>query len=217
MPEKQLNLSNLTPAQPREDPEARRARSRLGQGPLLRPWHQGPEVALGLAQDARGLRGRPDEHLHAARQAPRCHVEGRDADRAVPHLHAARQHPRPRPVRRRRRGDARDARREAPDQEHAHRCEAARRRRADEEAHRARPRDLGNGTGEGRGSRRDGRAPARAEGAEEAAPQGEGGHRRGAGGQQPRKRSRGLEAARPRVVGSADESAESEESEGTED
>ena len=42
------------------------------------------------------------------RQAARLDVEGRDADRPVPHLHAAGQRPRPRPLRRGRRGHARD-------------------------------------------------------------------------------------------------------------
>ena len=77
-------------------PQARRPRPGLRQGPLLRPRHQGPEVPLGLAQDARRLRGRPDADLHAARQAARLDVEGRDADRPVPHVHAARQRARPR-------------------------------------------------------------------------------------------------------------------------
>ena len=67
----ELNLSNLKPAQPRKDAQARRPRPGLGQGPLLRPRDQGPEVALGLAQDARRLRGRPDAALHAPRQAAR--------------------------------------------------------------------------------------------------------------------------------------------------
>ena len=74
-----------------QGPQARRPRPRLRQGPLLRPRHQGPEVARGLAQDARRLRGRPDADLHAHRQAARLDVEGRDADRPVPHVHAARQ------------------------------------------------------------------------------------------------------------------------------
>ena len=66
-------------------PQARRPRPGLGQGPLLRPRDQGPEVARGLAQDARRVRGRPDADLHAHRQAARRDVQGRDADRPVPH------------------------------------------------------------------------------------------------------------------------------------
>ena len=92
----ELNLSNLKPAQARERPQARRPRPGLRQGPLLRPRDQGPEVALGLAQDARRLRGRPDAALHARRQAARRDVEGRDAGRAVPDVTQPRQRPRPR-------------------------------------------------------------------------------------------------------------------------
>ena len=82
----ELNLSNLKPAQERKDAEARRPRPGLGQGALLRPRDQGPEVARRLAQDARRLRGRPDARVHAHGQAARLDLEGRDADRAVPHL-----------------------------------------------------------------------------------------------------------------------------------
>ena len=79
----ELNLSNLQAGAAAQGSQARRPRPRLRQGPLLRPRDQGPEVALGLAQDARRLRGRPDADLHAGRQAARLDVEGRDADRPV--------------------------------------------------------------------------------------------------------------------------------------
>ena len=61
----ELTLSNLKPAQKRK---ARKRVGRglgLGQGALLRPRDQGPEVPRGLAQDAARLRGRPDADLHA--------------------------------------------------------------------------------------------------------------------------------------------------------
>ncbi len=78
--------------------QAGRSRPRLGQGPLLGPRHQGPEVARRVAQDAGRVRGRPDADRHAPRQAPRQHLCGRDAHRAVPDLHAARERRRPRRV-----------------------------------------------------------------------------------------------------------------------
>src|SRR5207237_10925395 len=52
----------------------------LFRSPVLDARDQGPEVALGLAEDARRLRGRPDADLHAPRQAARPVLEGRDAD-----------------------------------------------------------------------------------------------------------------------------------------
>jgi hypothetical protein len=54
----ELNLSNLQPAQARKD------RKRVGRG-------LGSGKGLGLAHDARRLRGRSDAALHAHRQAPR--------------------------------------------------------------------------------------------------------------------------------------------------
>ena len=90
-----------------QGPQARRPRPRLRQGPLLRPRDQGPEVALGLAQDARRLRGRPDADRHALgklrgnTRRTRCR-SGRSA------LYAAGQRRDLDALRRRRRGDARD-------------------------------------------------------------------------------------------------------------
>ena len=57
-------------------PQARRPRHGLGQGPLLGPRDQGPEVARGLARDARRLRGRPDAARDAAPQAARSTRRG---------------------------------------------------------------------------------------------------------------------------------------------
>ena len=93
----ELNLSNLKPAQARKDRKRVGRGLGSGKGRYSGPRDQGPEVARGLAQDARRLRGRPDADLHAARQAARHDLEGRDADRPVPDVHAAGQRPRPRP------------------------------------------------------------------------------------------------------------------------
>ena len=166
MPRAQSLVAQASPEARR--PQARRPRHGLGQGPLCGTRPQGPEVALGLAHDARRLRGRSDAALHAARQAARRDVEGRDADRAVPHPTPRRQRPRPRArVRRRQRGDAGVAEGDAPDPLAPHRREDPRRGRADEEAHRLGARLLEDGAREDRGRRRDGDAAPRAE-AEEA-------------------------------------------------
>ena len=148
-------------------PQARRPRPRLRQGALLGPRDQGPEVALGLARDARRLRGRPDAALHAHGQAARQHVQGRDAGRPVPHLHAAGQPARPRgSLRGRRRGHARGAQGEGADPHPPQGREAARRRRPDQEAHDHRARRFGDRAREGRGVRRHADAAQGAEGAQ---------------------------------------------------
>ena len=103
----ELNLSNLQPAQPRKERKRVGRGLGSGKGRYSGPRDQGPEVARRVAQDARRVRGRPDADRHAHGQAPRQHVRGRDADRALPDVQPARQRPRPRgAVRRRRRGDA---------------------------------------------------------------------------------------------------------------
>ena len=79
----ELNLSTLKPAQSRKD-RKRVGRGWAGQGPLLRPRHQGPEVSRGLEEDAGRLRGRPDADRHAAAEAARQHLRRRDADWPVP-------------------------------------------------------------------------------------------------------------------------------------
>ena len=173
MGERALNLTDLQPAQDAQGPQARRPRPRLRQGQVRRPRQQGPEVARGLAQDARRLRGRPDADLHAHRQAARLDVEGRDARRPVPHRDGAGEPARPRPVRGRRRRHAGGARREAADQEHEDRREAARHRRDLEEAHRPRARHLGDRPREDRSRGWHRRAAARAQGEEGEAPQGQ--------------------------------------------
>src|SRR5439155_1558500 len=65
-----LTISQVLPVSAKpaeEEAQARRPRPGLGEGTLLGPRDQGPEVALRFAQDARGLRGRPEPALHAPR------------------------------------------------------------------------------------------------------------------------------------------------------
>ena len=139
-----------------QGPQARRARPRLGQGPLLGSRDQGPEVPLRLAQDGGRVRRRPDADRHAAAEAPRQHVRGRDADRPLPHLQPAREPPRPRGALRRGRGrDAGGAQGEAADPQGLGRRQDPRHRRALEGALGVRARLLEDGEGEDRGRRRD--------------------------------------------------------------
>ena len=149
-----------------QDSQARRPRPGLGQGPLLRPRDQGPEVARRLAPDARGIRGRPDAARDAPPEAARQHLARRDADRPVPHLLPAGEPPRPRPLRGRGGGHARDAEGEGPDPLDPQGREAPRRRRAHEEALDHGAWRLGDGPREGRGRRRHPDAPQGAEGEE---------------------------------------------------
>src|SRR5205814_2333198 len=184
--------------------QARRPRPGLRQGPLLRPRDQGPEVALGLAHDARRLRGRPDADLHAHPEGARRDLEGRDADRPVPHVHAAGQPEGARgALRRGRRGHPRGARREGPDQEHEEGRQDPRQRRADEEAVRHRARLLEDCAREDRGRRRQRHVAARRAGREEAEAQAEdeAGHDRGAGDRGCRTRARGRRRGRARGRG----------------
>ena len=175
--------------------QARRPRPRLRQGALLGARHQGPEVARRLAQDARRLRGRPDAARDAHPEAARQHLARRDAGRPVSHLLPAREHPRPRPLRGGRGGHARDAEGEGSDPLDPQGREAARRRRADQDALDLRPRRLGERAREGRGRRRDAHAAQGAEGAAEAPRGGQAGGRDGA------RRGRGRGRCRDRGRG----------------
>ena len=105
----ELNLSNLSPAQPRIDRKRVGRGMGSGKGRYSGRGIKGQKSRSGSHKMRARLRGRPDAAPHARRQAARLDVEGRDADRAVPHLHPAGQRPRPRALRRRRRGHARDA------------------------------------------------------------------------------------------------------------
>ena len=136
----ELNLSNLKPAQ------ARKARKRVGRGLGSGKGRysgrgiKGQKSRAGLAQDARRIRGRPDADRHAHRQAPRKHVRGRDAHRAVPHVQPAGQRRLARGAFRRGRGrHARGAEGRRAHLEALRRREGPRRGRAHEEAlgHRA--------------------------------------------------------------------------------
>ena len=114
MPE-DLNLSNLQPAQPRED------RKRVGRG-------MGSGKGRYSGRGIKGQKSRAGSHVMRAGfeggqmplddahpEAARHDVEGRDAGRPVPHLHPAGQPARPRPLRRGRGGHARVAEGEGPD------------------------------------------------------------------------------------------------------
>ena len=150
-----LNLSTSQARAGAQGPQAGRPRPGLGQGPLLRPRDQGPEVARRLEEDAGRLRGRPDAARHARAEAPRQHLRGRDADRPVPDVLAADQPARSRPrLRRRRHGQHRGDGREGPAEEHEGRREGARHRRAEEEARRHRPLLLRQRAREDHGRRR---------------------------------------------------------------
>ena len=87
----ELNLSNLKPAQARKDRKRIGRGLGSGKGRYSGRGIKGQKSRVRLAQDAGRLRGRPDADRHARRQAPREHVRGRDADRAVPHVQPARQ------------------------------------------------------------------------------------------------------------------------------
>ena len=131
-------LSNLKPGAAAQGPQARRPRHGLRQGPLLRPRHQGPEVA-------RRARTRCAPASRAARCRSTCASRSCAATRrrdAMP-IGPFRTSTQPvnlrdlEPLRGRRRGDAGDADGEGPDQNDAQGRQDARHRRADEEAHRS--------------------------------------------------------------------------------
>ena len=86
----ELNLSNLKPAQPRKDRKRVGRGLGSGKGRYSGRGIKGQKSRAGSHKMRAGLRGRPDADLHAARQAARLDVEGRDADRPVPHAHRSR-------------------------------------------------------------------------------------------------------------------------------
>ena len=170
MPEKTMNLSNLQPAQERED------RKRVGRGP-------GSGKGKYSGRGIKGQKSRSGSHkMRAGFEGGQMPIymrigklRGSTSKDAMP-VGPFRTSTVPvnvrdlDPLRCGRRGHAGDARREGPDQEHEDGHQAARRRRGHAEADRPRPPHLRHRAREDRGGRRHRRAAARAEG-EEAAPQ----------------------------------------------
>ena len=119
----------LRPAQTRRTASASAAAWARGRGATPAAASRARSHAPARTHAGR-LRGRPDAAGDAHPQAPRKYVARRHAGRALPHLLPARQHSRPRPLRRRRRGDARDAQGQGPHPLRPQGREAARYRRA---------------------------------------------------------------------------------------
>ena len=85
-----LNLSNLQPAQPRKDRKRVGRGLGSGKGRYSGRGIKGQKSRAGSHTMRAGFEGGQMPLAHAHRQAARQHVEGRDADRAVPHVHASR-------------------------------------------------------------------------------------------------------------------------------
>ena len=111
----EIGLHNLQPKPgSRTAAQADRPRRGLGLGKTSGRGHKGARVALGREAQGR-LRGRPEPDPHADAKAARPAHEEVDAVRELPHQDPAGQPRRPRgALRRRRRGDPRDAQGEGP-------------------------------------------------------------------------------------------------------
>ena len=82
----ELNLHSLSPAQPRKDRKRVGRGMGSGKGRYSGRGIKGQKSRSGSHKMPRRLRGRPDADRHAAPEAARQHVGGRDADRPVPHV-----------------------------------------------------------------------------------------------------------------------------------